>query len=168
MSCMIATKETVSKVSYFIAMLLNQGFNSFGFSVSEYLHQVFDDCRTCGLYDEDMIYNSLYNLNYKAYAGRYRLPIKEDYSDEFPKNPSLRYWDVLERKMEAVGENGRWCEVVQEWHYAAFMGVQFLCYQMNEDITRNEHKVKALEELATRLSIFITCHTPEYHKLHWC
>lgn len=165
MSCMIATKETVSKVAYLIAMLLNQGFNSFGFTPSEYLRQAFKDCQKCGLYDEDMIYNSLYNLNYKAYSGRYHQPQKDDYMDEFPKNPELRYWDVLERKVEQF-ENG--ChEVVQDWHYAAFQGVQFLWYQMEEDATDKEPKVKALEELATRLAIFITCHTPEYINLKW-
>ena len=167
MSCMIATKETVSKVSYYIAMLLNQGFNSFGFCADEKVFEAFKDCRNCGRYDEDMIYYSLYSLNHKAYAGRYRLPIKEDYTKDIPENPCLRYWDVLDRKVASFGD----CynhEVTQEWHYAALKGVQFVEYQLSEDATDKEEKKIALEILAKQLAVFIACHTPEYHNVKWC
>jgi len=166
MSCMIATKETVSKVSYFIAMLLNQGYDSFGFSAEESLHEAFEDCRRCGYYEEDLIYDALYRLNYKAYNNRYRIP-QEEHSEEIPKNPSLRYWEVLDRKVESFGCCNNH-EVVQDWHYKALKGVQFLHYQMAEDATYKEPKVIALDELAQRLAVFIATHTPIYHILEWC
>lgn len=166
MSCMIINSETVSKVSYFIAMLLNQGFNSFGFCANKSLYEAFEDCRVGNLYDEDRIYLALYALNHKAYNGRYRLPMKENYEDEIPRNPGLRYWEVLERKVENFG--GHCEEVVQNWHYAALKGVSRLYYQLLEDATEEDAKTVAMGQLEQRLALFIATHTPEYHKLPWC
>lgn len=167
MSTQIATANNVSKVACFVATLLNQGFNSFGFSAAESWYEAFKDCRRCNLYDEDLIYQALYNLNYKAYDGRYRHPIKDDYTKDFPKNPDVRFWNELTRKVECFGEYN--CqEVVQPWHYQALKGMQYLHYQLDGDYTEKEPKVVALGAMIQRLAMFIACHTPVYHTIDWC
>ena len=167
MSCMIVAADTVSKVSCFIARLLNQGFNSFGFSADELCHMAFKDCMNCGRYNEEMIYRSLFGLNYKAYESRYCPPAREDYSEEIPDNPNLRFWEELTRKMDPIG-NGMMCEVVQNWHYEAYKGVEHLHYQLDEDINRNDVKVEALDRIMKTLAQFIVCHAPAYYASSVC
>lgn len=164
MSCMSVVPEKVSKTASFIAGLLNEGFNSFGFSANRDLYDAFADCKTSWRYNEKKIYEALYTLIYKAYNGRYM--ITSDVSDTIPGNPLLDFWKSQKRKIDVIENDS--VEVVQEWHYEALKTLNFIVYQLSEDMTANDDKTVALNELASLLAMFIATHSPIYHQYNWC
>ena len=163
MSCMIASKEKVSKTASFIAALLNHGFNGFGFYADEETMRAFKDCKTSWGYCESKIYNALYELNFLAYNTRYKV---EGSPDDIPANPLLYFWKEIDRKIEVINGNSQ--EVVQEWHYEALQALNFIRYQLEEDVTAGNEKTKALHRLALMLAMFIATHTVTYHKCDTC
>jgi hypothetical protein len=161
MSCLIAEKETVSKVSNFISRFLNQGFNSFGFAPTKAVFDGFNDCTICGFYNSDLIYKKLYELNFAAYNGRY-LEGQEEKPEEieiFYKNQNIDIWE------NRVYKNG--FENVQPWHFEIYKHIQFLHYQLCEDATQEHATRKALQELEIILARFIVSTTAEYNAIQW-
>lgn len=157
MSCMIVSDEILSKIGNFISRLLNQGYNSFGFSVDKEVFDAFKDCKTFDYYNSNRIYEELYKLNVKAYNGRY----KEENVDELlmPKNPNIDIWQ--DRKAE------NWNELTQKWHYEILKNLQCLHYQLEEDATYDDVKTKALKEIINTVAMFIATHNEIYHSVSW-
>ena len=87
MSCLIQKSENVAIIATFISRLLTNGYNSFGFSANTDVYMVFRDCQGRGCYIDRLIYEKLYEANFKAYNERYKNSTKarlltwEDYKD---------------------------------------------------------------------------------------
>ena len=77
MSCQMLSVEYIAEAANRVKVLLSQNsLNRFGFFVEHQVHEAFADCRDkYGFYQAEQIFNRFYNLNQKAYAGRY----KEEY-----------------------------------------------------------------------------------------
>lgn len=151
MSCMICKDESISKISNFIARLLNQGFNSFGFSASQKIFNAFDNCVVGGFYNSNRIYNELYTLNYIAYNERYNIQGEEI---EISKNPDIDIWEPMQ-------------QFAQHWHVEILKNIQCLEYQLTEKATENEPKTKALQELVNILALYIATNNNIYNGIDW-
>lgn len=72
MSCMIMNPEPLDAIANAAEMLLNCGYEYFGFDAPRSMHEVFQDCQTGYSYDAYGIYKKLYAVNIAAYNGRYK------------------------------------------------------------------------------------------------
>lgn len=158
MSSCFATKENVSKVAHFIATLLNHGYGICGFSAESSWYDVFMDCKRGTLFDEDMVFQSLYKLGCDKFC------------DEIPQNPRLRYWEVSERKMDCLDYPTKIIseELVQDWHYKVFKGIRLLHYQLENENASQDEKVVVLGKIMQSMAVFIVSNSPTYHAIEWC
>lgn len=163
MSCMIQKKENVAIIAAFISRLLNHGYNSFGFEADICVFDAFKDCQNAGFYNDHMIYDKLYETNYKAYNKRY------------PDEMGLSWEDYKETESFKYALNDLWkprlvennTDVPQEWHYKVLKCVQFLMYQVS-DIDDMENPVyKALVSLEAKIAMFIIINSSIYKNIDW-
>lgn len=157
MSCFIVSDETLSKIGNFIARLLNQGYNSFGFEVGREVFFAFEDCIIDGFCNSNRVYEELYKLNVKAYNGRYKEENIEEL--EIPKNPNIDIWEHMKVKNSFA--------IAQRWHYEMLKKLKCLHYQLEEDATYEDVKTKALEKIINTLAIFIATHNEIYDGISW-
>ena len=52
MSCMIMNPEPLAAIANATETLLNCGYEYFGFGATHQMHEAFQDCQTCGFYEE--------------------------------------------------------------------------------------------------------------------
>lgn len=162
MSCRIQSPENVAIIASFIKRLLDHGYNSFGFQANYTVFSAFNDCQANGFYNARMIYEKLYEANFKAYNDRYKI---------IPETSTL-YQECIDAFQDIdiwkprVVENLK--DVPQEWHYRVFKNLQFLQYQiLDNDTADNDPVFKALEVLIATLAMFIITHSKEYLEADW-
>lgn len=168
MSCLIQKSENVAIIATFISRLLNQGFNSFGFSADRDVIMAFRDCQGRGFYNDRMIYEKLYEANFKAYNKRYENSKSHTYMEfswEFYKDTEAYAYnevDIWEHRV--FSSDGH--DIPQEWHYKVLKSIQFLLYQVADN--GNEDPIyKALESLQATLAMYIITNSEKYRKIKW-
>lgn len=73
MSCFIMSDQAHAATANALEYILNSGFNRFGFDAPDSLYKALSDCRDrYGFYCSGLIFRRLYDLNSRAYAGRYK------------------------------------------------------------------------------------------------
>ena len=73
MSCFIMSDQAHAATANTLEYILNSGFNRFGFDAPDSLYKALSDCRDrYGFYCSGLIFRRLYDLNSRAYAGRYK------------------------------------------------------------------------------------------------
>ena len=86
MSCFIMSDQAHATTANTLEYILNSGFNRFGFDAPDSLYKALSDCRDrYGFYCSGLIFRRLYDLNSRAYAGRY----KTDAYTTPPEMPSV-------------------------------------------------------------------------------
>jgi len=114
-----------------------------------------------------MIYEKLYEANFKAYNDRYKnLPAErllswEDYKDT--KEYEFHAIDIW--KQRQINIDGT--EIPQEWHYKLLKTIQFLEYQLADNATEENLVYKALVSLDATLAMFIITNSEAYKKIEW-
>lgn len=96
MSCFIMSDQAHAATANTLEYILNSGFNRFGFDAPDSLYKALSDCRDrYGFYCSGLIFRRLYDLNSRAYAGRYKT-VTDTTPPEMPSVPPL----VQERERE--------------------------------------------------------------------
>ena len=107
MSCFIMSDQAHAATANALEYILNSGFNRFGFDAPDSLYKALSDCRDrYGFYCSGLIFRRLYDLNSRAYAGRYKTDA-DTTPPEMPSVPPL----VQEREREDQHEK------LLPWHY---------------------------------------------------
>ncbi len=102
MSCFIMSDQAHAATANALEYILNSGFNRFGFDAPDSLYKALSDCRDrYGFYCSGLIFRRLYNLNSRAYAGRYKTDA-DTTPPEMPSVPPLVQEREREDQHEAV------------------------------------------------------------------
>lgn len=153
MSCFIMTTQAHATIANSLEYILNSGFNRFGFDAPESLRNALKKCRDkYGVYSDGKIFNQLYALNKKAWAGRYNKP----FNDCIPEMPSV---PVLIEDRKRANRH----ETLLPWHYKFCSLLDCLIYQCNEDATRNDPLFLALIDFTRLYMAFLVHNTDEWH-----
>ena len=135
----------------------NSGFNRFGFDAPDSLYKALSDCRDrYGFYCSGLIFRRLYDLNSRAYAGRY----KTDADTTPPKMPSVPPL-VQEREREDQHEK------LLPWHYKLAKLIDCEIYQASEDATRKDPLLLALIDFSRVYTHFLVSNTADYNAAPW-
>lgn len=157
MSCSILTTQAHAALANSIADILNDGFNRFGFEAPESLRNALEKCRDkYGAYSGGKIFNQLYILNEKAYAGRYYAPYDSRVPD-MPYVPAL----VEDRKY-----NNHHVALFP-WHYTLCKLLDCLIYECSGDGTRDDPLLLALLDLSRIYMSFLVHNTEEWQNAPW-
>lgn len=165
MSCFIMNPESIRKIGYTLAAILD--VSEFGkectiatnaaesANLPKAFHQYYSRHRG---YNAEGISEDLYMLNLQAYASRYERSPWEPFPDPISRSAySLTRLPVYADHTEAP----------QEWHYHLLKLLHCWLYQTEEDATIEDEKRKALEAFANALSCQIVQHSNEYSKFRW-
>lgn len=155
MSCMIMNPEPLAAVANATAILLNCGYEFFGFSASQQMHEAFRDCRRYWRYDAKEIYKKLYAVNVAAYNGCYA-------SHEEPADDTAPAIDVSCYTVHQRPEFAEHHYAVRPWHYRLAKLLDFWLYQTNEYATYSNPIRLAMEDFKTALFAFIVRCSDEY------
>ncbi len=160
MSCLVMKRELLATLGSATAARLNLSFDFWGFEAPRELYDALTDCRTCGHYSEQAVYDRLYALNVRAYRGRYDEPFNpEDITG--PDVNMARY--AIHRKPEYRAHGF----AVQPWHYQLAQLLDCYLYQTAEDATYNDPLRLALVKFRDALYAFIVSRSPQYTALQW-
>lgn len=155
MSCMIMNPEPLAAIANAAEMLLNHGYDYFGFAPSQRMYEAFQDCRPCGFYESESIYRKLYTVNVAAYNGRYS-------SHETPADTEAPDIDVSCCKIHQLPEYADHHHAVRPWHYRLAKLLDFWLYQTAEDATWNDPTRAAMLDFQNALFEFIVQRSAEY------
>lgn len=162
MSCFILHPDSIRKIGYTLAAILNADHfgNTYSFDVSAVraakLPQIFRDTfRPAYGFDPERISEALHKLNAKAYAGRYSDPEAEPFA---PPTKGTRY------QLRPVAGA---CGTAQEWHYHLASLLDCYLYQTAEDTTLHDPMREALDAFAAHLASGIVQHSEQYAKFRW-
>lgn len=165
MSCFIVKSETVSTLSDFLACLLNNGYNYFGFSAPESLHIELQNCRERGYYQERKIFQALSELNRYAYIGRYEEEAGYIPASEYKEN--AKHKPAEYGPMNPKDSFGGYTVQVQPWHYEMMNHIDCFLYQCMEEPAKRTDLFKSLEELQMIMAFFIARHNQTYTSHKW-
>lgn len=171
MSCLIQKPENTAALADWMQKLLDMSYEYSGMFAPANLSVVLRNLGCCdnyGYYCKERIYNALVDLNYKAYAERYRLDGKSEYSrTPYASNPVAKRveWVAGRKNSDGFYTNGH--HKISSWHYKILKMLHFFCYQCNEDATNNSDLYKALKELENALADFIVVNSDDYCNLEW-
>lgn len=158
MSCFVMSDNTLAALADTLERVLNSGFNRFGFSAPDSLYKALDDCwNKYGFYSSDLIFKRLYDLNGRAYNGRYKDKASLLEIPEMPEGITL----VQPRERE----NGH--ERLLPWHYQFAKSLDCLIYQASEDATRSDPLFLALIDLSRIYKAFLVENTDGYSNALW-
>lgn len=160
MSCMIMSKEPLAALANATEMLLNCGYDFFGFDAPDSLLAAAQDCRSMGFFSAGALYRKMYALNVNAYNGRYANH-EQPADDEAPDIDLSRY--VIHHPPEYADHH----HAVQPWHYQLAKLLDFWIYQVSEDATRRDDFVVAMREFRDHLFQFIVQRSSEYDAHEW-
>ena len=122
MSCFIMSDQAHAATANTLEYILNSGFNRFGFDAPDSLYKALSDCRDrYGFYCSGLIFRRLYDLNSRAYAGRYKTDA-DTTPPEMPSVPPL----VQEREREDQHEK------LLPWHYKLAKLIDCEIYQRHQ------------------------------------
>ena len=124
--------------------ILNSGFNRFGFDAPDSLYKALSDCRDrYGFYCSGLIFRRLYDLNSRAYAGRY----KTDADTTPPEMPSV---PPLVQEQEREDQH----EKLLPWHYKLAKLIDCEIYQASEGRHQKRPAAPGPDRLLPRLHTF--------------
>lgn len=158
MSCFVMEPRAIAAIASNVSKLLNMGYEAWGFSAPDSLYDALSDCTDIAhFYQEEAIYKCLYEVNARAYAGRYNDP---GIDTDAPKVDfcGLHIWEHVEY-------NGHY--IIMPWHYKFLKLVDCYNYQTSEDATRTDPLKKAMDELSHVLCAFIARNSDYYEKAPW-
>ena len=145
MSCFIMSDQAHAATANALEYILNSGFNRFGFDAPDSLYKALSDCRDrYGFYCSGLIFRRLYDLNSRAYAGRYKT-VTDTTPPEMPSVPPL----VQEREREDQHEK------LLPWHYKLAKLIDCEIYQASEDATRKDPLLLALIDFSRVYTHFL-------------
>lgn len=162
MSCFVMNSDSIRRIGYTIAEILNAckfssvyTFDKNAASVAN-LHKVFEKYESpLSGFDPEAISKNLYMLNVKAYDGRYRKKSEFIFTEPDMKK---RY------NLRPVASAGN---MPQEWHYHLARLIDCYLYQTEEDETNDDPMRKALETFQTHLMHGIVSNSEQYKKFRW-
>ena len=162
MSCFIMNPDSIRRIGYTLAAILNAckyrscvSFDKTAATAAK-LDRLFADCDSPLYgYDPERISEALHGLNARAYAGRYRDPDECEFA---PASTATRY-----NLRPAAGA----CNTPQEWHYHLASLLDCYLYQVAEDATYHEPLREALEAFSASLTRGIVQHSESYNKFRW-
>lgn len=155
MSCMIMSPEPLAAIANATAILLDSGFEYFGFDATHRMHEAFQNCRTCGFYAAEEIYRKLYTVNAAAYNGRYR-------GRETPADEMAPVIDGSCYRIHQPPEYSEHHHAVRPWHYCLAKLLDFWLFQTGEDTTWQDPVRVAMADFKTALFEFIVQRSDEY------
>ena len=157
MSCMIISARVHAVVAETLAAVLNMGFNAFGFDAPDELHAALEKCRDdWGYYQSESIFKELYNLNNRAYCGRYRM-------EDLPPVPDMPEVPKLYKPRQ--GENHH--DLILPWHYQLAKLLDCEIYQANESATNKTPLYLALVKFVQVYRGFLVTNNDEYSRAPW-
>ena len=157
MSCFIMSDQAHATTANTLEYILNSGFNRFGFDAPDSLYKALSDCRDrYGFYCSGLIFRRLYDLNSRAYAGRYKTDA-DTTPPEMPSVPPL----VQEREREDQHEK------LLPWHYKLAKLIDCEIYQASEDATRKDPLLLALIDFSRVYTHFLVSNTADYNAAPW-
>lgn len=157
MSCFIMSDQAHAATANTLEYILNSGFNRFGFDAPDSLYKALSDCRDrYGFYCSGLIFRRLYDLNSRAYAGRYKAEA-DTMPPEMPSVPPL----VQEREREDQHEK------LLPWHYKLAKLIDCEIYQASEDATRKDPLLLALIDFSRVYTHFLVSNTADYNAAPW-
>ena len=160
MSCFIMSDRSQSSLADTLEYSLNSGFNRFGFDAPDSLHKALADCRDrYGYYNSGEIFRRLYDLNNRAYNGRYKCAPGQE-SAIIPDKPTV---PPLVEPRERVNLH----EKLLPWHYKFCKMMDCLIYQCCEDATRDDPLQLALIDFSRVYKSFLVVNTDEYSSAPW-
>lgn len=161
MSCFIMNPDSIRRIGYTLAEILNAckyrnvyTFDKAAANAANLPKLLAEHDRPLYGYDPESISKTLHDLNVKAYAGRYADPEE----DPFPSPLNIRY-----TLRPAAGA----CNTPQEWHYHLCSLLDCYLYQTAEDATLHDPLREALETFAACLKSGIVQHSDQYNKFRW-
>lgn len=168
MSCFIMNAESIRKIGYTLADILDSCIYNNEFSIATNAAQCSDLAKAFQIaysvkhrvYWGEMIAEILHRINAKAYAGRYNEP------DEmpFPEYPGR---NTPPRSLYRRSEYAEHTEHPQEWHYHLAALLDCWLYQTEEDASRDCPERLAIKAFCKALSREIIQHSPEYNLHRW-
>ena len=147
MSAFYVGTESLSMITDIISRYLVGGFNSFGFEFPREIVTLFE-----GESDE-RIFTALAGTNLDALEQRYNKEIAVEMFDGKDYEEGHDIWKP---------RNG-----VQPWHYQLLKSLECYIYQCSEGNVPNTPIYKAIDDLSTRLAIFIATNQKEYEDAEW-
>ena len=157
MSCFIMSNDALAATANTLESILNCGFGRYGFSAPGSLYKALEDCYDrYKFYCNGLIFRRLYDLNSRAYAGRYKTQV-DSIPPEMPDVPSLtqtRQWENHHEKL-------------LPWHYKFSKLLRCLIYQCSEDATRNDSLFLALIDFDQEYNAFLVSNTAEWAAEPW-
>lgn len=161
MSCFIMKPESIRKIGYTLAEILNackyRNVYTFdkGAAKAANLPKLFAEYdRPLYGFDPEAISETLHRLNAKAYAGRYSDPDE----CEFDPPANVRY-----NMRPLAGATN----TPQEWHYHLASLLDCYLYQTDEDTTHADPIREALETFSVRLAAGIVRNSESYQRIRW-
>ena len=155
--------EPVSKLAVYINSLLNMGYSFFGMDAPESLARELDECRLYrnDRYDEELIYNKLYGLNYAAFTCRYP-------GHDVPLPAPYKYQRAHEMvNYTCSGSMHRGHYQIAKWMPEMSQRLACFLYQCEEGHIPNTELFKALKELERRLNFFIVQNMTAWTNQRW-
>ena len=160
MSCFMMPPDTLAALAKGIEVALNVGFNFLGLEAPESLGIELLDCADkYRFYSEKQIYSRLYDLNRRAYAGRYPGEPDIEPVPDMPKIPALLHY------AEYDPDSG--CRIITEEHYKYLKLLECLIYQCCEDATIKDPLFLALQDFRRNWMAFIIRNNPIFAALPW-
>ena len=157
MTFSLAIRPVTAATANTLEYILNSGFNRFGFDAPDSLYKALSDCRDrYGFYCSGLIFRRLYDLNSRAYAGRYKTDA-DTTPPEMPSVPPL----VQEREREDQHEK------LLPWHYKLAKLIDCEIYQASEDATRKDPLLLALIDFSRVYTHFLVSNTADYNAAPW-
>lgn len=171
MSCFIMDYRALATLARGIERLLNTGYETNGFEAPTALYLALDGCRDkFGFFEERKIFAALYDLNGRAYCGRYpdetQTPcppwpgdlLEDPDHPERPTEPAQ-----LLRRPEWMG--GYWQPAPDTWKFLKL--IDCFNYQTLEDATQYDALRVAMEKLAHALTGFLARNCDVYNAAKW-
>lgn len=161
MSCFIMNPDSIRKIGYTLAEILNacKYRNCYTFDKGAAnaanlpkLFAAYD--RPLYGFDPEAISETLHRLNVKAYAGRYNDPDAEPFAPPANVRYNLR---------PLAGATN----TPQEWHYHLASLLDCYLYQTAEDATLADPIRAALETFSAHLAAGIVRNSEQYNKYRW-
>lgn len=160
MSCFIMSEHSHATLADTLEYVLNSGFNRFGFDAPDSLHKALADCRDgYGYYNSGAIFRRLYDLNNRAYNGRYKVAPSPE-ADIIPDKPAVP--PLVQPRQYA-----NYHETLLPWHYKFCKMLDCLIYQCSEDATRADPLQLALIDFSRVYKSFLVTQNDEYYNAPW-
>lgn len=157
MSSYLMKPKPVSEIADFIACVLNNGFNYFGFEGNNHLVCALSQCRTSMFYSENIIYKLLSELNVKAVcANDEKVNVVWEEYKKYPPVYHPHHYDVKEE---------HFC--IEHWHYELLKKLDCFLYQCDENSVINTELFIGVSKLRDTLSNFIVTNNPTYASIKW-